>query len=66
MASKKSAWGGARDGSGRKPLGKEKATENVMLRFTPEQMKAVTKAAKGERIAVFLKDLVLKAVSRRK
>jgi len=61
MAARKKSRGGAREGSGRKPLPpQEKQRNRIMLSFNDAELEAITNAAHGLPVATFLHDLAVR------
>ena len=59
--------GGARPGSGPKPLPpEERRSEQLMVRFTPAEVREIRQAAGKQPLSAWLRDLVLRALARRR
>ncbi len=67
MATKKSRRGGARPGSGPKPLPLSEVRRNrVVLHFTDAELAQVKKAAGKERPAFWIRERLLRSLARRR
>ena len=67
MARRKSGRGGMRAGAGRPPKPEEeRQTHRVMVRFTAAEHESLERAAGGRSLATWIRELVLRALSRRR
>jgi len=64
---KKGRMGGARPGAGRKPKPPaEKQSEKIQAAFTPAELRELREAAGGRPVGSYLRELVLRHLSRRR
>ena len=66
--STKNGRGGAREGSGRKPLEDQSQvrSERITINVTQKELKQLSKAAAGTTISSFVRDLVIRSLKRRR
>ena len=64
---KRNGRGGARPGSGPKPKPvAERRRNRVVLNLTDEELRALRKAAAGQQIGAFIRDILFRSLARRR